>query len=88
MQQDQQISEAIERERPRLRHFIRKRVADQSDPGRCGPFRPPAAEAKAWVEPGVYPQLNFAFYSPTMINLEGRREGGLKHAHSKRRNFR
>jgi RNA polymerase sigma factor (sigma-70 family) len=29
--QDQQISEAIERERPRLRNFIRKRVADQSD---------------------------------------------------------
>jgi RNA polymerase sigma factor (sigma-70 family) len=31
VQQDQQISEAIERERPRLRNFIRKRVADQSD---------------------------------------------------------
>ena len=30
-QQDQQISEAIERERPRLRNFIRKRVVDQSD---------------------------------------------------------
>jgi RNA polymerase sigma factor (sigma-70 family) len=30
-QQDQQISDAIERERPRLRNFIRKRVADQSD---------------------------------------------------------
>src|SRR6201984_3493652 len=30
-QQDQQISEAIEREKPRLRNFIRKRVADQSD---------------------------------------------------------
>src|SRR5467141_3502909 len=29
--QDQQISEAIEREKPRLRNFIRKRVADQSD---------------------------------------------------------
>src|SRR5712691_4901663 len=31
VQQDQQISEAIERERPRLRNFIRRRVADQSD---------------------------------------------------------
>jgi len=31
VQQDQQISEAIDRERPRLRNFIRKRVADQSD---------------------------------------------------------
>jgi RNA polymerase sigma factor (sigma-70 family) len=31
VQQDQRISEAIERERPRLRNFIRKRVADQSD---------------------------------------------------------
>jgi RNA polymerase sigma factor (sigma-70 family) len=31
VQQDQQISEAIERERPRLRNFIRKRVPDQSD---------------------------------------------------------
>jgi RNA polymerase sigma factor (sigma-70 family) len=31
VQQDQRISEAIERERPRLRSFIRKRVADQSD---------------------------------------------------------
>jgi RNA polymerase sigma factor (sigma-70 family) len=31
VQQDEQISEAIERERPRLRNFIRKRVADQSD---------------------------------------------------------
>lgn len=30
-QQDQQISEAIEREKPRLRNFIRKRVADESD---------------------------------------------------------
>ena len=30
-QQDQQISEAIEREKPRLRNFIRKRVADRSD---------------------------------------------------------
>src|ERR1700752_3647248 len=30
-QQDDRISEAIERERPRLRNFIRKRVADQSD---------------------------------------------------------
>jgi RNA polymerase sigma factor (sigma-70 family) len=30
-QQDQQISEAIERERPRLRNFIRRRVPDQSD---------------------------------------------------------
>jgi RNA polymerase sigma factor (sigma-70 family) len=30
-QQDERISEAIERERPRLRNFIRKRVADQSD---------------------------------------------------------
>ncbi len=30
-QQDQQISEAIEREKPRLRNFIRRRVADQSD---------------------------------------------------------
>src|ERR1700723_1121641 len=30
-QQDRQISEAIEREKPRLRNFIRKRVADQSD---------------------------------------------------------
>jgi RNA polymerase sigma factor (sigma-70 family) len=29
--EDQQISEAIEREKPRLRNFIRKRVADQSD---------------------------------------------------------
>jgi len=31
VQQDQQISEAIERDKPRLRNFIRKRVADQSD---------------------------------------------------------
>jgi RNA polymerase sigma factor (sigma-70 family) len=31
VQQDQEISEAIEREEPRLRNFIRKRVADQSD---------------------------------------------------------
>ena len=31
VQQDQQISEAIERERPRLRNFIRRRVADRSD---------------------------------------------------------
>src|SRR5229473_4718885 len=31
VQQDQQISEAIEREKPRLRNFIRKRVADRSD---------------------------------------------------------
>jgi RNA polymerase sigma factor (sigma-70 family) len=31
VQQDQKISEAIEREKPRLRNFIRKRVADQSD---------------------------------------------------------
>jgi RNA polymerase sigma factor (sigma-70 family) len=30
-QQDRQISEAIEREKPRLRSFIGKRVADQSD---------------------------------------------------------
>src|SRR6266567_4666047 len=30
-QQDQQISEAIEREKPRLRDFIRRRVANQSD---------------------------------------------------------
>ena len=30
-EQDQQISEAIEREQSRLRNFIRKRVADQSD---------------------------------------------------------
>ncbi len=31
VQQDQQISEAIERERPRLSNFIRKRVADPGD---------------------------------------------------------
>jgi RNA polymerase sigma factor (sigma-70 family) len=31
VQQDQKISEAIERERPRLRNFIRRRVADQAD---------------------------------------------------------
>ncbi len=31
VQQDQQISEAVEREKPRLRNFIRKRVADRSD---------------------------------------------------------
>jgi RNA polymerase sigma factor (sigma-70 family) len=31
VQQDQRISEAILREKPRLRNFIRKRVADQSD---------------------------------------------------------
>ena len=31
MQQDQEISKAIERERPRLRNFIRRRVPDQSD---------------------------------------------------------
>ena len=31
VQQDQQISEAVEREKPRLRNFIRKRVADESD---------------------------------------------------------
>jgi RNA polymerase sigma factor (sigma-70 family) len=30
-QQDQQISEAIEREKPRLRNFIRRRVGDRSD---------------------------------------------------------
>jgi RNA polymerase sigma factor (sigma-70 family) len=30
-QQDRQISEAIEREKPRLRNFIGRRVADQSD---------------------------------------------------------
>ena len=30
VQQDQQISEAIERERPRLRNSIRNRVADQT----------------------------------------------------------
>jgi RNA polymerase sigma factor (sigma-70 family) len=30
-QQDRRISEAIEREKPRLRNFIAKRVADQSD---------------------------------------------------------
>ena len=30
-QQDRRISEAIEREKPRLRNFIGKRVADQSD---------------------------------------------------------
>ncbi len=30
-QQDQQISEAISREQSRLRNFIRKRVADQSE---------------------------------------------------------
>ena len=30
-QQDQRISEAINREYARLRHFIRKRVADQAD---------------------------------------------------------
>ena len=30
-EQDQQISEAIHRERPRLRNFIRRRVADPSD---------------------------------------------------------
>ena len=29
--QDQRISEAIDRERPRLRNFIRRRVADPSD---------------------------------------------------------
>src|SRR5271166_6278749 len=31
VQQDQRISEAVEREQSRLRNFIRKRVADQSD---------------------------------------------------------
>lgn len=31
VQQDRQISETFEREKPRLRNFIRKRVADQSD---------------------------------------------------------
>ena len=31
VQQDQEISKAIERERPRLRNFIRRRVPDQSD---------------------------------------------------------
>jgi RNA polymerase sigma factor (sigma-70 family) len=31
VQQDQQIYEAIEREKPRLRNFIRRRVADRSD---------------------------------------------------------
>ena len=30
-EQDQRISEAIDRERPRLRNFIRRRVADPSD---------------------------------------------------------
>ena len=31
MGQDRQISEAVEREQPRLRNFIRKRVPDESD---------------------------------------------------------
>ncbi|HEY3742200.1 MAG TPA: RNA polymerase sigma factor [Bryobacteraceae bacterium] len=31
VEQNQQISEAVEREGPRLRNFIRKRVADQGD---------------------------------------------------------
>src|SRR5258706_9242421 len=31
VQQDQQIFETVEREKPRLRNFIRKRVADRSD---------------------------------------------------------
>src|SRR5258707_12368630 len=31
VEQNQEISEAIEREKPRLRNFIRRRVADQSD---------------------------------------------------------
>lgn len=31
VEQNQQISEAIEREKPRLRNFIRRRVADPSD---------------------------------------------------------
>ena len=31
VEQNQQISEAVERERPRLRNFIRKRVADRED---------------------------------------------------------
>jgi RNA polymerase sigma factor (sigma-70 family) len=31
VEQDQRISEAIDRERPRLRNFIRRRVGDQSD---------------------------------------------------------
>ena len=31
LEQDQRISEAIERERPRLRNFIRARVADEGD---------------------------------------------------------
>src|SRR6266853_281211 len=31
VQQEQQISETVEREKPRLRNFIRKRVADRSD---------------------------------------------------------
>jgi RNA polymerase sigma factor (sigma-70 family) len=30
-EQDREISEAVERERPRLRNFIRRRVADQRD---------------------------------------------------------
>ena len=30
-EQDRRISETIERERPRLRNFIRKRVADAAD---------------------------------------------------------
>ena len=30
-EQDRQISEAVEREQPRLRNFIRRRVADDSD---------------------------------------------------------
>src|SRR6266853_1498810 len=30
-QQEQQISETVEREKPRLRNFISKRVADRSD---------------------------------------------------------
>jgi RNA polymerase sigma factor (sigma-70 family) len=30
-EQDRQISEAVERERPRLRNFIRRRVADDND---------------------------------------------------------
>jgi RNA polymerase sigma factor (sigma-70 family) len=31
VQQDEQISEAVEREKPRLRNFIRKHLGDQSD---------------------------------------------------------
>jgi DNA-directed RNA polymerase specialized sigma24 family protein len=39
-ERDQRLAEAIEREQPRLRNFIRKRVADAADAEDLGPLSP------------------------------------------------